>query len=95
MTESSSILLLLLDARCVPLHCPPSLRTYLQRLTPKKEFILVLTKADLVDPTALEGWKTWIKSWWGDDRVQVVSVMSYDTDALYQPGEYFATFFAR
>ena len=77
VTESSSILLLLLDSRCPPIHCPPSLRSYIQSLKPKKEVILMLTKCDLVDGSALEGWKAWIKAWWGE-QVDVVCVMSYD-----------------
>lgn len=64
MTESSQILLLLADARCPPLHLPPSLRTYVQSLKPRKEVILVLTKSDLVDADALSGWKEWVKVWW-------------------------------
>ncbi|WVR08573.1 hypothetical protein IAU60_005628 [Kwoniella sp. DSM 27419] len=82
VTETSSILLLLLDSRCPPLHCPPSLRTYLQNLNPRKEIILVLTKSDLVDPAALDGWREWIHYWWGQEGVQVVSVRSYDVDLL-------------
>ncbi|WVF68041.1 hypothetical protein IAT40_002803 [Kwoniella sp. CBS 6097] len=82
VTETSSILLLLLDSRCPPLHCPPSLRKYLQTLKPEKEIILVLTKSDLVDPAALQGWKEWVKGWWGIGGVQVVSVRSYDVDLL-------------
>ncbi|KAK8850508.1 hypothetical protein IAR55_004426 [Kwoniella newhampshirensis] len=82
VTESSDILLLLLDSRCPPLHCPPSLRSYLQSLKPRKEIVLVLTKSDLVDPAAVEGWKAWAKEWWGEEGVQVVSVRSYDVDML-------------
>ncbi|WRT70647.1 uncharacterized protein IL334_007645 [Kwoniella shivajii] len=82
VTEASSILLLLLDSRCPLLHCPPSLRSYLKDLKPQKEIILVLTKSDLVDPVALEGWKSWVRSWWGDEGVQVVSVRSYDVELL-------------
>jgi ribosome biogenesis GTPase A len=64
VTESSHVLLLLADARCPPLHLPPSLRTYVQNLKPHKEVILVLTKSDLVDPEALAGWREWVKVWW-------------------------------
>jgi hypothetical protein len=42
----------------------------------------VLTKSDLVDPAALEGWKEWVKEWWGEEHVGVVSVMSYDLEYL-------------
>ncbi|ADV19791.1 GTPase [Cryptococcus gattii E566] len=76
VTEASQILLLLLDSRCPPLHCPPSLRTHLKSLVPSKEIILVLTKSDLVDAKALEAWKIWIRSWWGQESVHIVSVRS-------------------
>ncbi|ODN99483.1 GTPase [Cryptococcus wingfieldii CBS 7118] len=82
VTESSQVLLLLMDTRCPPLHCPPSLRTHLQSLSPNKEIILVLTKSDLVDAKALQGWKQWVKGWWGQEGVQVVSVRSYDIELL-------------
>ncbi|WWC92251.1 uncharacterized protein L201_007205 [Kwoniella dendrophila CBS 6074] len=82
VTESSSILLLLLDSRCPLLHCPPSLRSYLQNLKPHKEIILVLTKSDLVNPDALQGWRDWVRGWWGEEGVQVVSVRSYDVELL-------------
>lgn len=81
VVESSSVILLLLDSRCPVLHCPPSLRTYLQSLKPHKEVVLVLTKADLVDPSALEQWKEWVKGWWGQP-VEVASVTSYDLEYL-------------
>nr|KIR86570.1 GTPase [Cryptococcus tetragattii IND107] len=76
VTEASQILLLLLDSRCPPLHCPPSLRTHLKSLVPSKEIILVLTKSDLVDAKALEAWKIWVRSWWGQESVHIVSVRS-------------------
>jgi ribosome biogenesis GTPase A len=57
------------------------LRTYLQSLRPHKEVVLVLTKADLVDPAALAQWKEWIKGWWGQP-VEVASVTSYDLEYL-------------
>ena len=82
VTEVSSIVLLLLDSRCPPLHCPPSLRSYIQNLKPRKEVILVLTKSDLVDSEALRGWRTWLKTWWGDEDVQIVAVQSYDVEML-------------
>lgn len=82
VTEASSVVLLLLDSRCPPLHCPPSLRAYVQALKPRKEVILVLTKSDLVDPDALAGWRVWLKEWWGDDQVQIVAARSYDVEAL-------------
>lgn len=42
----------------------------------------MLTKADLVDPVALVGWKAWAREYWGQN-VEVVGVVSYDTEALY------------
>lgn len=38
----------------------------------KKEVIIVLTKADLVDAGALEGWKKWMKDWWQKDTPEAV-----------------------
>ncbi len=58
--------MLLLDARCPPLHIPTSLRAHVQALKPRKEVVLVLTKSDLVDPGALEGWRKWAKEWWAE-----------------------------
>lgn len=57
---------------------------------PSKEIILVLTKSDLVDSKALEGWKKWVRSWWGQESVHIVSVRSYDTELLRE-GERFGT----
>lgn len=45
----------LLDSRCPPVLCPPSLRTYVQSLKPRKEVVLVRTVSDLVGPAALQG----------------------------------------
>lgn len=72
-----------MDARCPAVHCPPSLRNYIRSLVPKRQVILILTKADLVDFTALEAWKMWLRNWWGEgsaDDVQVVAANSYSTD---------------
>ncbi|KAL1409274.1 hypothetical protein Q8F55_006107 [Vanrija albida] len=95
VVEASSIVLLLVDARCPPVHCPPSLRSYLRSHRPRREIILVLTKADLVDHAALEGWREWLTGWWSagsttpdEDPVQVVSVSSYDTELLYGDGRH-------
>lgn len=51
-TEMSSILLILIDVRCPPLHLPPSMIEYVLNLQPKKEVILVLTKCDLVSSSS-------------------------------------------
>ncbi|QRW24653.1 50S ribosome-binding GTPase [Rhizoctonia solani] len=45
--ELSSILMILLDARCPPLHYPPSLDAYIKALRPARQVILVLTKIDI------------------------------------------------
>ena len=82
VTEASDIILVLLDSRCPPLHAPPSLRSYIQNLKPRKEVILVLTKSDLVDPEALVGWRKSVAGWWGGD-IQVVAVMSYSLELLH------------
>lgn len=74
MTETSHILLVLLDARCPPIHLPHSLRYYLQTLEPRKEVILVLTKSDLVDAAALEGWKVWLKQYWREGLRELASI---------------------
>ncbi|CAK9781736.1 P-loop containing nucleoside triphosphate hydrolase protein [Cutaneotrichosporon oleaginosum] len=95
VVEVSSIILLLVDARCPAVHCPPSLRTYLRLLRPRREIILVLTKIDLVDPAALDAWRIWLKQWWmsgppqgdGELEPQVVSVSSYDTALLHGQGK--------
>jgi len=76
-----------MDARCPAVHCPPSLRDYIRSLKPRREVILILTKADLVDPDALHAWESWLKAWWKDDApnkedVQVVAVNSYNTSLM-------------
>lgn len=52
----------------------------------RKRVVLVLTKTDLVDQEATEGWKQWCRDWWrgGDNEagadeedIQIVSVRSY------------------
>jgi ribosome biogenesis GTPase A len=88
VTESSQVLLILADARCPPIHLPTSLRSYVNALKPRKEVIIVLTKSDLVDPSALAGWREWVRNMWtegdaeGHAAVQVVAVKSYDTELL-------------
>jgi ribosome biogenesis GTPase A len=55
-------------------------------MKPRKEVILVLTKSDLVDPSALEGWKKWAQDCWGEENgeIGVVAVRSYDEELLYE-----------
>ncbi|KAH7334384.1 hypothetical protein B0J17DRAFT_618315 [Rhizoctonia solani] len=76
--ELSSILMLLLDARCPPLHYPPSLDAYIKSLRPARQVILVLTKIDIVGEECTAAWTTWLKNRYGDSGVQVVGVQSYE-----------------
>ncbi|KAG8787783.1 hypothetical protein FRC12_015284 [Ceratobasidium sp. 428] len=76
--ELSSVLMLLLDARCPPLHYPPSLDTYIKSLRPARQVILVLTKVDIVGEECAEAWKEWLKKKYGEGGVQVVGVQSYE-----------------
>jgi len=36
----------------------------------------------LVDPEALKGWREWLKTWWGEEDVQIVAAHSYDIEML-------------
>ncbi|KAG9089554.1 hypothetical protein FS749_001238 [Ceratobasidium sp. UAMH 11750] len=76
--ELSSILMLLLDARCPPLHYPPSLDAYIKSLRPARQVILVLTKVDIVGEECAGAWKKWLKERYGESGVQVVGVQSYE-----------------
>ncbi|KAG9119585.1 hypothetical protein FRC07_005333 [Ceratobasidium sp. 392] len=76
--ELSSILMLLLDARCPPLHYPPSLDAYIKSLRPARQVILVLTKVDIVGEECAEAWKKWLKDKYGGSGIQVVGVQSYE-----------------
>ncbi|GAA5922261.1 hypothetical protein JCM1841_001386 [Sporobolomyces salmonicolor] len=75
-TEISEILLVLIDVRFPLLHYPPSLRTYLHTLKPRKPLVLVLTKTDLVPRWLAEAWKTWFEETEGEG-VSVVLMESY------------------
>ncbi|KAJ1301610.1 hypothetical protein OPQ81_008858 [Rhizoctonia solani] len=92
--ELSSILMLLLDARCPPLHYPPSLDAYIKSLRPARQVVLVLTKIDIVGEECVAAWTTWLKDRYGDSGVQIVGVQSYEpvsygegqgTRVKYQP----------
>ncbi|CAE6412949.1 unnamed protein product [Rhizoctonia solani] len=76
--ELSSILMLLLDARCPPLHYPPSLDAYIKSLRPARQVILVLTKVDIVGEECAKAWSAWLKNRYGGSGVQVVGVQSYE-----------------
>ncbi|KDQ14426.1 hypothetical protein BOTBODRAFT_32560 [Botryobasidium botryosum FD-172 SS1] len=75
VTEISSILLVLLDARCPPIHYPPSLHSYLTSLVPTRKIILILTKTDIVGDECAAGWKAWLEERY--PSVTVVPVESY------------------
>ncbi|CEL53879.1 hypothetical protein RSOLAG1IB_06661 [Rhizoctonia solani AG-1 IB] len=76
--ELSSILMVLLDARCPPLHYPPSLDAYIKSLRPARQVILVLTKVDIVGEECANAWSAWLKNRYGNSGVQVVGVQSYE-----------------
>ncbi|KZT55037.1 hypothetical protein CALCODRAFT_510367 [Calocera cornea HHB12733] len=81
VTELSDILLLLLDARCPPLHYPRSLEQYLLQLKPARKLVLVLTKVDVVGHERAARWAAWLRARFGADAeeggVRVVMVESY------------------
>jgi hypothetical protein len=81
----ASILLVLIDIRCPPLHLPPSLIEYVLSFQPRKEVILVLTKCDLVPKDVKDGWESWCKREWGDKYGwDIVAVESYKREARKQ-----------
>ncbi|KAG8745900.1 hypothetical protein FRC10_006704 [Ceratobasidium sp. 414] len=76
--ELSSILMLLLDARCPPLHYPSSLDAYIKSLRPARQVILVLTKVDIVGDECADAWKRWLREKHGGSGVRVVGIQSYE-----------------
>jgi len=81
----SSILLVLIDIRCPPLHFPPSLQDFISSLQPRKEVILVLTKCDLVPTDVKDAWVGWCKQEWEEKKGwEVVEVESYRREARKQ-----------
>ncbi|KAG8731249.1 hypothetical protein FRC11_004655 [Ceratobasidium sp. 423] len=76
--EISSILMLLLDARCPPLHYPPSLDAYIKSLRPARQVILVLTKIDIVGEGCAVAWSNWLKNRYGNNGIRVIGVQSYE-----------------
>ncbi len=57
VTETSSIILILIDSRFPLIHFPPSLEHYVKGLG--KPYVLVLTKTDLVPRWLAEAWQSW------------------------------------
>lgn len=78
VSELSSILMLLLDARCPPLHYPPSLDAYIKSLRPARQVILVLTKIDIVGEECANAWRNWLKEKYGGSGIQVVGMQSFE-----------------
>jgi ribosome biogenesis GTPase A len=70
--------MLLLDARCPPLHYPPSLDAYIKSLRPARQVILVLTKIDIIGEECALAWRAWLKDRYGRSGVQVVGVQSFE-----------------
>ncbi|KZO95953.1 P-loop containing nucleoside triphosphate hydrolase protein, partial [Calocera viscosa TUFC12733] len=77
VTELSDILLILLDARCPPLHYPPSLQVFLKQLRPARKLVLVLTKVDVVGHARAEEWAQWLRERYRGEGVRVVMVEAY------------------
>jgi hypothetical protein len=85
--EVSSLLLVLLDARCPLLHFPPALQTYLSTLHPRKGVILVLTKTDLVPHSLVEDWEIYLEGEFGYRVVRAESYRLRETRAAAQGRE--------
>ena len=82
--EVSSLLLVLLDARCPLLHFPPALQDYLSTLRPRKGIILVLTKTDLVPPSIVEEWEEYLEGQFGYKVIRAESYKLRETSASAQ-----------
>jgi hypothetical protein len=76
VTESSQILMVLLDSRCPLLHLPPSLVDFIS--LPRYRVILVLTKVDISGPQRAEAWASYLRLKYPFTRV--VMVESYSTN---------------
>ncbi|TKA50181.1 hypothetical protein B0A53_06412 [Rhodotorula sp. CCFEE 5036] len=85
-TETSDILLVLIDVRFPLLHYPPSLRHYLRTLKPNpRPVVLVLTKTDLVPPWVAQAWKTYFEE--EADLAASASAATTSTEAGRGAGE--------
>lgn len=62
VTELSSILLVLIDSRCPPLHMPNSLLRFITGLKPTRQIIFVLTKTSVVGAECAVSWKVWLEN---------------------------------
>lgn len=85
VTEQSDILLVLADVRYPLLHLPPSLRSYLATLKPRKPVVIVLTKTDLVPPSVSLAWQGYLESLVPESRV--VLMQSYRLEAASQSNQ--------
>ncbi|KAI8990480.1 P-loop containing nucleoside triphosphate hydrolase protein [Trametes punicea] len=77
VTESSQILLILLDSRCPTLHFPPALSSYLSSVSNADRIrpILVLTKVDISGPARAAAWTRYLRTLY--PALRVVEVESY------------------
>ncbi|KAI0673348.1 hypothetical protein C8Q78DRAFT_620371 [Trametes maxima] len=77
VTETSQILLILLDSRCPTLHFPPALVSYLASpsIASRLRVILVLTKVDIAGPERAAAWTRHLKARY--PGVRVVQVESF------------------
>jgi hypothetical protein len=75
VNEISEILLVLLDARCPPLHFPPTLAAYLDG----RPVILILTKVDIVGPERAQAWVQYLSE--RNPGRRIVQVESYTEKA--------------
>lgn len=75
MVEICQVLLVLLDARCPPLHYPPSLHAYLSSYRPPRKVIFVLTKVDIVGHQLVSLWKDYLRKTY--PTIRVVAAESY------------------
>ena len=74
VTESSQILMVLLDSRCPLLHLPPSLVNFIS--LPRYRVILVLTKIDITGPQRAEAWASYLRLKYPSMRVAMVESYS-------------------
>lgn len=74
VTESSQILMVLLDSRCPLLHLPPSLVNFIS--LPRYRVILVLTKIDITGPQRAEAWASYLRLKYPSMRVVMVESYS-------------------
>lgn len=77
VTEISQILLVLVDARCPPVHFPETLAAYLAAYTSRDKLrvVLVLTKVDVAGAARADAWAAFLRA--KHPGMRVVQVQSY------------------